>query len=841
MKANRILSAFCGLAVAASAGRADSSGFAWTSLNYPGASQTQFIAVDGNNIVGGYQDTHSRWHGLLYDGTTWTTLDYPGATAVGARGILGNKIVGLYVDANNVSHGFLYDSGTWTSLDYPGATSTYAWGIDGNNIVGQYQVNGDTTHPHGFSYDGTTWTTLDYPGASSTQAYGIDGSSIAGAYNLNGHTYGFLLNGTTWSSIQFPGASDTWVYGIEGTNRVGTYKSGGYNHGFLYSGTLSTMLQYPGSSDTYAYGISGNKIVGYSGSLGWWRGFVLTITHPLLSVTVTNPSWGTVDIEPNLPFYLDPNTVVTLTGRPIIGRAFDRWTLYDPNNPGDANFAAYDANAVIRVRMNTDRQLDATFKCDSQVAPSWPWATLDYPGSTDTVASAVSGDTIVGTYHDGNSVQHGFLYSYSGNTWTTLDNPGGTNTSPTGVSGGKVVGTFVDSNSVTCMFLYDGQTWTQLVEPGYPGIFNQIGGIDGNDVVGTYQVPDFISPITRGFLYDGAAWTTLGTWSTQHSKYDYNRYYVYINDVSSRRFVGTYQHTRILPPYVDENYGLFYDGTTWTTVNGPDGENTYFQSIDSINVVGRYTDSSSRSHGLLCAGTTWTTLDHPNGTETIAYGIDGNKIVGAYKDTFGRTHAFLVTMEHVGTFILTVAPSPVGHGMIIVDPPPSTNGKYVEGTVVTLTAEPNQYRLFSHWEGDVPGGYSTLNPVTLTMDGNKQVTAVFTWPNYTLTLGMCNAAGGAQVNVEPFFPNQIYPSGTSVTLNAIPAPGKGFDHWEILDPNHPDDGNYMLAVDANNPITIVMDTDRLVTAVFRCSSGTGPMLPLMMLAFGGLASLRRRR
>ena len=49
----------------------------------------------------------------------------------------------------------------------------------------------------------------------------------------------------------------------------------------------------------------------------------------------------------------------------------------------------------------------------------------------------------------------------------------------------------------------------------------------------------------------------------------------------------------------------------------------------------------------------------------------------------------------------------------------------------------------------------------------------------------------------------------------------------MFDPNYPDDVNYA-AVDANNPISLVMDRDLQVVAVFRCGSGAaqgpGPLL-----------------
>jgi len=185
--------------------------------------------------------------------------------------------------------------------------------------------------------------------------------------------------------------------------------------------------------------------------------------------------------------------------------------------------------------------------------------------------------------------------------------------------------------------------------------------------------------------------------------------------------------------------------------------------------------------------------------------------------------------------ILTLDVVEPGWGRILVEP---NLTRYEPNSSVWLTAEPNQYRIFSHWQGDVPDGNSTDNPVLIRMEGNRHVTAIFTWPSYLLTLGTVNAPG--TINVEPYAPNYVYPAGTELILNAVPAQGKYFDEWRIYDPNYPDDGNHAVS-DSNNPIMIVMDADRTVVAVFKCSSDIGPMLPLMGVSLGGLALLRRRR
>lgn len=62
------------------------------------------------------------------------------------------------------------------------------------------------------------------------------------------------------------------------------------------------------------------------------------------------------------------------------------------------------------------------------------------------------------------------------------------------------------------------------------------------------------------------------------------------------------------------------------------------------------------------------------------------------------------------------------HG--IVSRTPSQTG-YDPGTVVTLTATPSSGYHFAGWEGDVPAGSETSNPLILAMNGNKNLTANF--------------------------------------------------------------------------------------------------------------------
>jgi uncharacterized protein (TIGR03382 family) len=125
------------------------------------------------------------------------------------------------------------------------------------------------------------------------------------------------------------------------------------------------------------------------------------------------------------------------------------------------------------------------------------------------------------------------------------------------------------------------------------------------------------------------------------------------------------------------------------------------------------------------------------------------------------------------------------------------------------------------------------------MDSNKEITAVFEWPDFVLTTKVIRDAR-AYIDVDPYVPNFAYPAGTELTLSAIPSDWHSFKYWKLYDPNHSGDANYVVIDDVNNPIVVVMNADREVKAVFECGSSVEPLLPVM-LALGGLALLRRRR
>jgi hypothetical protein len=119
-------------------------------------------------------------------------------------------------------------------------------------------------------------------------------------------------------------------------------------------------------------------------------------------------------------------------------------------------------------------------------------------------------------------------------------------------------------------------------------------------------------------------------------------------------------------------------------------------------------------------------------------------------------------------------------------------GEYEFGSTVQVLATPDAGWQFERWEGDVGG---TMNPISLVMDGNKSIRAVFVEAKYQLAV---QTVGQGQVDVH----GGTFEHGSVVTVTATPNFAWKFAYWE---------GDYSGTA---NPATITMDRNKTVRAVF---------------------------
>ncbi len=161
----------------------------------------------------------------------------------------------------------------------------------------------------------------------------------------------------------------------------------------------------------------------------------------------------------------------------------------------------------------------------------------------------------------------------------------------------------------------------------------------------------------------------------------------------------------------------------------------------------------------------------------------------------GATDAFIVNI--LGELRYTLATAVSGTGTVSASPAPGDDAKYAFGTVVTLTATPGAGYVFSGWSGNASGSTS---PITVTMDGDKSVTATFTQLRHTLATAV---SGTGSVSASPAAGGDgKYAYGTVVTLTATPGASYRFSGWS---------GD---ASGSTSPVTINMNGDRSFTASF---------------------------
>lgn len=123
----------------------------------------------------------------------------------------------------------------------------------------------------------------------------------------------------------------------------------------------------------------------------------------------------------------------------------------------------------------------------------------------------------------------------------------------------------------------------------------------------------------------------------------------------------------------------------------------------------------------------------------------------------------------------------------------NNTGPYFFGDVVQLTANASVGWSFTSWSGDLTG---PTNPATMTMDGNKTITATFSQNVYSLNL---NIFGSGTINRSTTGP---YHYGDTVQVTATPAGNSTFAGWS---------GDLGGSVSA---ATITMDGAKNVTATF---------------------------
>ena len=145
------------------------------------------------------------------------------------------------------------------------------------------------------------------------------------------------------------------------------------------------------------------------------------------------------------------------------------------------------------------------------------------------------------------------------------------------------------------------------------------------------------------------------------------------------------------------------------------------------------------------------------------------------------------------TYTLSVSASDGGN----VDP---SSGTHNENSTVVITATPSAGFEFTGWSGDASG---TDNPLTVTMTGNKTITATFSRIQYTLNVGVVGQGSVSQEITSAAKTEEEYNSGDIVRLTATPESGWVFNSWS---------GS---STATTNEIDVAIDGTKSVTATFE--------------------------
>ncbi|WP_242917026.1 malectin domain-containing carbohydrate-binding protein [Pontibacter liquoris] len=170
-----------------------------------------------------------------------------------------------------------------------------------------------------------------------------------------------------------------------------------------------------------------------------------------------------------------------------------------------------------------------------------------------------------------------------------------------------------------------------------------------------------------------------------------------------------------------------YFGAPGGKTSGNAGARVFHVDVEGKRVLSNY-DIYSQDGAGKAVVKIFDNVSVSDGTLTIAFtSVNENAIVSAIE---------VEKMPAATQYTLAV--STTGSGAVTRSP---DQASYAEGTSISLTAKPASGYQFAGWSGDVTG---TANPLTVTMTGNKAITANFKQITTSTTSIVRISAGGAQ-------------------------------------------------------------------------------------------------
>jgi uncharacterized repeat protein (TIGR02543 family) len=613
---------------------------------------------------------------------------------LGGEGIPVNHIVRRCIAFNNGKHGFTYNSN-------PGS-------IEMTNCTGYKNAQ------RNFSFDAGTHVyknNLSYITASNDKVIGNTSAPNAFANDI---AWGFTVNAADFISLT-PGPDNNPT--ASGFLNLATGSD------LIDAGAITTGISYTGSKPDLGAIETGGTIV----TPPTTSTYTLTLT--------SNPvGGGTFTKTPDQSSY-NAGDVVTITATPATGYSFTNWSS-----------GATGTNATTTVTMNANTTVTGNFAVVNTGGVSGT-ATL----RIDNTATASTG-----------------LCSFEGSFRTvgTVNVINLTNTAGRGINW-KMQAPAAGVYSVKWRYAGGGSTAATTAKL-------IINGVTVNSAV-SFPAPGSSS----SFLITSPLNVNLG------------------NGVNEIRI-----ETTVASAFADIEYieiaGENPQATNCANAVGGGTPVTTYTLTTSSTPNGGGTISVSPAGSSFNAGTT---------AALTATAASGYTFAGWSGDATGTTNPLSVTMDankniaatftavEVTKYSLTT--TVVGQGSVS-----PSSGTYASGTNISLTATPTTGWQFAGWSGDATGN---ANPLNVTMNAAKNITATFTEAppaTYTLTTSVSGqgavTAGGT------------YNAGDIENITATPAAGWQFNGWS---------GS---ATGSTNPLSVTMNGNKSVTAVFISTTTTAP-------------------
>jgi len=148
-------------------------------------------------------------------------------------------------------------------------------------------------------------------------------------------------------------------------------------------------------------------------------------------------------------------------------------------------------------------------------------------------------------------------------------------------------------------------------------------------------------------------------------------------------------------------------------VTGFDGSDVSFTGSTATGTLSATITGTGHAYTISVTGMT--------GSGAVVVSIPADAVT----DSIGNTNVASTSLDNLVIFTLcyNLTTAVTGSGSVSANPAPNCGTQYTSGTTVQLTANPASGFTFSSWSGDASG---TANPVDITMNGDRSVTANFT-------------------------------------------------------------------------------------------------------------------